>query len=61
MLPTTKATSVRGITLTAALGLLFEFCSACWNDKKIKIEPKGAAVKVTPLTKVALNTNVQHY
>ena len=49
-----KATSVRGITLTAAhLGSFVNFAQlACMA--KFKIEPKCAAVKVTPLTEVAL-------
>ena len=44
-----EGTSVRGITLTAA-----HFAQlACME--KIKTEPKCAAVKVTPLTEVAID------
>ena len=50
----TNANSVRGITLTSArLGSFVNFAQlACMA--KFKIEPKCAAVKVTPLTEVAL-------
>ena len=52
-----KATSVRGITLTAAhLGSILNFAmQPSWA--KFKKEPKCAAVKVTPLTEVALRRN----
>ena len=51
-----KATSVRGVTLTAAhLGSFLNFAQlGC--IAKFKIEPKCAAVKVMPLTEVALAT-----
>ena len=50
-----EGTSVRGITLTAAhFGSFLNFAQlACME--KIKTEPKCAAVKVTPLTEVAID------
>ena len=49
--PLIKATSVRGVTLTAAhLGSFLNVARMA----KFKIELKCAAVKVTPLTEVAL-------
>ena len=49
-----KATSVRGVTLTAALlGSFLNFAQlAC--TAKFNIEPKCAAVKATPQTEAAL-------
>ena len=53
----TKATSLRGVTLTDAhLSSFLNFAQLA-GTAKFKIEPKGAGVKVTPLTEVALQGN----
>ena len=54
-----KATSVRGVTLTAAhLGSFLNFAQlACMA--KFKIELKCAAVKVAPPIEVALNSTIK--
>ena len=49
-----KATSVRGVTLTAAhLGSFLNFAQLA-HMAKFKIEPRYAAVTVMPVTEVAI-------
>ena len=52
--PIIKSTSVRGVTLTASHLVSFLNFAQLPYTAKLKIETKCAAVKVTPLTEVAL-------